>query len=337
MLKSSLLALFLAASLTRLGCHAQTANPGNTLPPKAVYRLEVTLRQHANLPPASTINVSALTPSGVPGFSTVFVTFTNEGNTSHPVEFLISDDYKTLEQVSKYDLSKDPRTLYSLDGRPGRGGPETAPVLIVGFDDLECPFCAKLHATIFPAVTNRYGDKVHIIYKDYPLADIHPWAKRAAIDVNCLAAQSPEGYWTLVDTIHAHASQIASDPNDPKAEKTMARAEEQLDKLTHEQGVASKVDLTKLDTCVKKQDPADVDAMIKLGTDLKLESTPILFINGMKVDGAVPIEYIFGIIDSALNAQGVQPPPAYVPASAMPVVPGVNAPSVTPNSAKVKP
>ena len=50
----------------------------------------------------------------------------------------------------------------------------------VGFDDLECPYCAKMHQQLFPALTQRYKDQIHIVYRDFPL-DQHPWAMRAAI------------------------------------------------------------------------------------------------------------------------------------------------------------
>ncbi len=324
--------LFLAATLTALGCHAQTpANIvlGSPLPPAIEHKVEVLLRQKAQLPPASTITISPARTSEVAGYSAVSVSFTSpEGKTSNPAVFLISNDGKTVAQFTKFDISADPKELISPAGRPVRGGPTTAPVLIVGFDDLECPFCARLHETIFPAITKRYGDKVSIVYKDYPLTEIHPWAMRAAVDVNCLAAQSGTAYWNLVDYIHAHASEIGTDPNpkpkpspapdkdgktpDAAPDKTLDRANAQLDQFTREQGKASKVDAAKLDACIAKQDTTAIEASKQIAENLQLESTPTLFINGEKVDGAVPIEFIFGIIDDSLRAANVTPPPPYV-------------------------
>jgi hypothetical protein len=60
------------------------------------------------------------------------------------------------------------------------------------------------------------------------------------------------------------------------------------------------------------QDTTEVDASKKEATDLNLASTPTLFINGDKIDGAVPIEFIFGVIDASLRAENVVPPPPYV-------------------------
>ncbi len=317
----------LAVALTTLGCHAQqppvgavapagsaataATQPGTPLTPDLARRVEVELRMKANLPPETAVQVGNRTPSEFPGYDTVTVTVTNQGRTSRPILFLLSRDGKTLAQITKLDISQDPKLLVSGAGRPARGGGENAPVLIVGFDDLECPYCARLHQTIFPALTQRYGDKVRFVYKDYPL-EMHPWAMRAAIDTNCLANESNPAYWGDVDAIHAKAGEIGTDPKNPKAEKTLARASDQLDAITREQGAAQKVDMTKLNACLTKQDPTQVNASKELGQSLNLESTPTLFVNGDKIDGAVSLEFLFGVIDNALKVAGVQPPPPYV-------------------------
>jgi protein-disulfide isomerase len=324
------LSFLFALTLATAGCHAQApAATGTTLTPAEQHRVEVLLRQKANLPPGSVVHIGPRTPSEVPGYDNVSVTFSAEDKTSKPVNFLLSKDGKTLAQFSKYDLSADPRTMIADSGRPSRGGPESAPVIIVGFDDLECPFCARLHESIFPAITQRYGDKVRIVYKDFPL-DQHPWAMRAAVDVNCLGAQSDKGYWDLVDYIHAHAGDIGADPKDPKADKTLPRADEQLDTLTKEQGKSQHADLPRLEACLTKQDTAAIEASKKQGTALNIDSTPTLFINGDKIDGAVPIDFVFSEIDDALRAEGVQPPAPYV-APKPPAEPAATAPKAAPN------
>lgn len=311
-LPSSLATSLLALTLATAGCRAQAPSAtGQPLTAAEQHRVEVLLRQRANLPPGAAVHLGPRAPSDVAGYDNISVSFSADGKDSKAANFLLSKDGKTLAQFSKFDISADPRTMVADDGRPSRGGPATAPVIIVGFDDLECPFCARLHESIFPAITERYGDKVHIVYKDFPL-DQHPWAMRAAVNVNCLGAQSPAGYWNLVDYIHAHASEIGADPKDPKADRTLPRATEQLDKLTRDQGQFQKVDMAKLEACLTKQDTAAIEASKKAGEALNIDSTPTLFINGNKIDGAVPLEFLFGEIDDALRAEGVQPPPPYV-------------------------
>jgi protein-disulfide isomerase len=197
-------------------------------------------------------------------------------------------------------------------------------VVIVGYDDLECPFCAKMHAQLFPALTERYKDQVRIVYRDFPL-DQHPWAVRAAVDANCLAAQSAPGYWNLVDYMHAHAADMGG------TEKTLAKANETLDTLTTEEGKRQKVNDAALHACIEKQDDAAVKASIKQATDLGVDSTPALFINGERLEGAVPMEYVYRMIDKALVAAGQTPPapvspvPQSAPAAGAPAQPAPQA------------
>ncbi len=293
-------------SLAVLGCHAQVpSKPSATTPgalsPEMARRVEVLIRSKSSVPPEYVINIGPKAKSEVPGFDEIPVTFQANGQSSKPMTFLLSSDGKTLAQFTKFDISANPKNLVSEANRPARGGPSNAPVVIVGFDDLECPFCSKMHSALFPALTARYKDQVRIVYRDFPL-DQHPWAMRAAIDTNCLSTQSGAGYWTLVDYIHAHASELGGD------EKSLAKANSMLDSLTVEEGKRQKVDAIALNACIVKQDDAVVKASMKEATALGVDSTPALFINGEKLAGAVPIEYVYRMIDEALRAEGQVPP-----------------------------
>jgi protein-disulfide isomerase len=302
--------------LATAGCHAQSPSAaGGKLSPELTRRVEILIRSRANLPANYEMVIGPREKSSVTGFDEITVLFSAEGKTSKPMTFLLSTDGKTLAQFTKFDISKDPKTLVSAEGRPSRGGPPNAPVVIVGFDDLECPYCARMHAQLFPALLMRYKDQVRIVYRDFPL-DQHPWAMRAAIDVNCLAAQSPEGYWNVVDYIHAHAADIGG------AEKTLAKANENLDTLVREEGKRQKVNETTLHACVEKQDDTAVKASMRTASDLGVEATPALFINGERLEGALPIEYVYRMVDNALVAAGQTPPPP-VP------VPSLNGPPPT--------
>jgi protein-disulfide isomerase len=333
--------LLLAATFAALGCHAQVppaaSQAGTPLTPEAARRVEILLRQKAQLPPGSTVQVGPRTQGPFPGYDQIAVSVTSdEGKVSRPINFLISTDGKTLAQFTKFDISADPRTMVSGAGRPFRGGSPSAPVLIVVFDDLECPYCARMHASLFPAITDRYKDQVRVVYRDFPLEQ-HPWAMHAAVDTNCLASQSVPGYWNTVDYIHAHAGEIGTPPEakDGKApnEKTLDLANGQLDKLIREQGAFQKIDIPKLDACIAKQDTKAIEESKQLATSLNVDSTPSLFINGDKIDGALPIGYVFTIIDQALVAEGKTPPPPYVEPKApevTPVPPAAKAPPATP-------
>ena len=309
-------ALLFATAAATVGCHAQIPAAGSkatgTLSPELYRRVELLVRQRAKVPVNYAVEIGPRTHSDFPGYDQIMVDFKLDGQSSPPVPFLLSSDGKTLAQFSKYDISKDPKTLVSSGGRPARGGPASAPVEIVGFDDLECPYCAKLHAQLFPALVARYGDKVHFVYRDFPLSEqMHPWAMRAAVDTNCLASQAgkPAGdaYWTLVDQIHAHAGEFGG------TEHSLQKANEDLDRQTIDLAKKANLKQADVEACVKKQDRTPVEASVKQGETLGIEATPVLYINGEKIEGAVPVEYIFRVIDAALVAEGQTPPPAYVP------------------------
>ncbi len=123
------------------------------------------------------------------------------------IDFLISDDSTKLIHLDTIDLTKSPEDSISIADRPIRGNP-AAKVTIINFDDLECPYCARMHQELFPATLDHYQGQVRFIYKDDPLTDLHPWAMHAAVDANCLAAQSGSVYWTYVDYLHTHGPEI---------------------------------------------------------------------------------------------------------------------------------
>ena len=318
--------------MAALGCPAQTNVPaaapagpqtadapaiqlGVKLSPAMARRIEVMIRNRSQaLTPAYAISIGEPTRSDFAGYDQIVVTFTAEGNPSKTAPFLLSTDGKTLAQFNKYDLSQDPREMVPAAGRPARGGAENAPVLVVGYDDLECPFCAQMNAEIFPAILDRYKDQVRVVYRDFPLYDIHPWAMHAAIDANCLGAASTAGYWNFIDYVHAHADEMAG------AEKTSVKADATLDKLALDEGAQQKVDAAELAACVQKQDDSRVKASVQEAEadPLRVDSTPVLFINGEKVEGLVPIETIYRMIDGALIAAGKTPPPPVSPPPAPP-------------------
>ena len=319
--------LALSIALLVQGCHAQQT-PAK-LPPDLARRVELTVRSRGSLPPSYQVRVGERRPSKITGFDELPVFLSDQGMTpdapgkpasqtaEREIDFLLSKDERSLVQMSTFDLTKDPRTLTSDAGRPARGGGANAPVVVVGYDDLECPFCARMHAQLFPALLQRYGDKVRVVYKDFPLSQ-HPWAVHAAVDADCLGDQSAAGYWNLVDTLHAHAGEIGGE------EKSLTAAKIELDRRTTEEGTRQKVDLKKLDACIARQDEAPVNAGLREGEQLHVDGVPALFINGEQISGAVPVELVYRAIDRALEAQGITPPP---PPAARPVAPAAAAPA----------
>jgi protein-disulfide isomerase len=318
----SLLAGFLALGLA-IGCKAQST-PVPPMDAALQRQIELQVRSQFELEPNIAISIGARTPSQVPGYDTIPVNL-SRGTKTQELDLLISKDNKTLARMSTWDLAKDPSASIDLTGRPIRGNP-AAKVTIVNFDDLECPYCAHMHSELFPTTLDHYGNLIRLIYKDSPLTDIHPWAMHASVDANCLAAQNGTVYWSYVDYVHGHTQEIAGDNHDP------AKSFAALDRIARQEATLGKLDEQALNVCLSKQDETGIKASTKEADALGLEGTPMLFINGEKVNGAVPQEELWAAIDRALRAAGEQPPPMPAPAPEVKPAAGPGSPGA-PNAA----
>ncbi|HTC56550.1 MAG TPA: thioredoxin domain-containing protein [Candidatus Sulfotelmatobacter sp.] len=282
---------FLLLLVVCLGCVAQTA------PPELSRKIERQIRSYYKIPPEAHVVVGAPTPSSdFPNYDSVVVTI-DSGEKKQDLKFVVSKDGSSLVRTIKFDLSKDPfaETMSKIDvnGRPTRGA-KASKVVVVNFDDFECPFCSRLHQTLFPEILKEYGDRVTFIYKDYPLVEIHPWAVHAAVDANCLAAQNSDAYWDFADYIHANQHEVSS-------EKTPEARLEAVDKLTMLQGQKHNLDVVKLQSCIKAQDESAVKASMKEGDAIGVEATPTMFVGGQEIDGAVSISKLRAALDLALR------------------------------------
>lgn len=294
------------------GCKAQSKSPSNPVQTKLDRQIKLTIRSQFNVPPNYTVTLGQRTKSDIRGFDTLPVTFSKDGANKKTTPFLISTDNNTLARLEKFDLTANPISNSLILGRPIRGNPK-AKVTIVNFDDLECPFCARMNEVLFPETEKHYGDLVRYIYKDFPLP-MHPWAMHAAVDVNCLAAQSPAGYWKLVDYIHSHDSDISSQGG----QQDVAAAMQKLDQATREEGKRQNVNMDALNACITKQDQSGVRASMKEGDALGVDGTPTLFINGERATGALSQDMLWAIIDRAITDAGEVPPAAGSPEKPLP-------------------
>jgi protein-disulfide isomerase len=263
-------------------------------------KIERQLRVQYKLPPEVPVVIGAISPSPEwPGFDAFTVTI-GEGERKQDFPFLLAKDQKSIVRVNRIELSADPYAdimkKIDLHGRPVRGAKQSK-VVVVAYDDLQCPFCTMMHQILFPELLKEYGDRVTFVYKDFPIPS-HPWAMHAAVDANCLAAQNPDAYWNFVDSVHASQQAING-----KGTQELRLAE--LDKMAMQQGTDHKLDAANLQTCVKNQNDATIKASVHEGESLGVDSTPTLFINGQEMSGGVaPLPRLRAALDKALKDAG---------------------------------
>lgn len=168
-------------------------------------------------------------------------------------------------------------TVPTSGGDPVRGN-AAAPVTIVEFSDYQCPFCARVNPTL-AQVRQTYGDKVKIVFKDYPLPN-HPNAPKAAEAARCAGEQNK--YWEMHDAMFANQRALEV----PTLKQT-ARA------IGVEGGA--------FDQCLdSSKHAAAVASGTSLGNKMGVNSTPTLYVNGRALIGAMPFEMFKQIIDEEL-------------------------------------
>ena len=169
------------------------------------------------------------------------------------------------------------RVEVAIDGAPAKG-PATAPVTIVEFSDFHCPFCKRVLPTLND-LTARYGDRVKLVFRDYPIDQLHPGARTAHVAARCAHEQGK--FWAYHDVLFEKS---------PHTDDLKGYARQVgLDLSAFERCLASK----KYASAVQK----DIDAGSKLG----VTGTPAFFINGRLVSGAQPLEAFVQVIEDELQ------------------------------------
>lgn len=174
---------------------------------------------------------------------------------------------------------------------PFRGSAD-APVTIVEFSDFQCPYCARATDTMHKLI-DKHADKVKLVYVQFPLESIHPWARAASIASICASNQSNDAFWTLHDQYFVDQSELS-------VENVIERSKGYLED--------SDVEMDTWMTCAEdpssetyKAASALVDTSLKLGMKHGVNSTPIFFVNGSIINGAQPLETFEAAIEDAME------------------------------------
>ncbi len=189
------------------------------------------------------------------------------------------------------------RADVTVEGAPLKG-PATAPVTIVKFDNFQCPFSKRAQPTL-AQLLSRYGDRVKLVHKDFPIDQLHPLARKAHEAARCANEQGK--FWAYQDILYVNAPKAS-----PENLKAYAR-EAGLDVEDFEQCLTS----GKYQAAVQKD--------VEEGTRLGVTGTPTFFINGRLLSGAQPLESFVRIIEEETGAVPVRGVPS--PGIVQPPVP----------------
>ena len=178
-------------------------------------------------------------------------------------------------------LLQPPIAEVAIDGAPTRG-PENAPVTLVEFSDFQCPYCGRVQP-VLQKIRETYKDQVKLVYKDFPLPQIHPQAPKAAEAARC--AREQDKYWDYHDRLFQDAKDLTPDKLKRYA------ADLQLDTAAF----GACLDSGKYAAAVR-QDMAQ-------GAELGVNSTPSFFVNGRFLSGAQPFSAFQALINEVLASK----------------------------------
>ena len=273
--------VILVMSLAALTTHAQqpkAAAPGasaSASPASSQIQknIEAYLRNLYAFGPDVKLIIGPLRESPVEGILETNIDVTI-GENKEAAKFYVSKDGRFLFRGDVSDMTKDPLAenlaQIRMTDAPALGDPK-APVTIVEYSDFECPVCRNLHDAL-RRILPTYAGKVRVIFKDFPIEQLHPWARTAAIAGRCAYQQKPDAFWKMYDLIYDNQEIIS--------------AANAWTKMT-EYAVQSGLDADAFKSCMASPEAsAAVNASHANGEKLELNSTPTVFVNGRRMVGA---------------------------------------------------
>ncbi len=165
-------------------------------------------------------------------------------------------------------------------------GEANAPVTIVSYTDLECPFCKRFHPSLLQAL-QEYQGKVKLVFRNFPLS-FHQNAQKESEAAECVGKLGGAGkFWSFVDKIFERTTSNGT-----------GFALSDLPKLAKEVGISE----SRFSTCLDQGEmTSKVQTDLSEGAGYGVGGTPTSFVNGTPLEGAVPYEQLKAAIDAALK------------------------------------
>jgi protein-disulfide isomerase len=255
-------------------------------------KMEAYVRHLLAVIPEVQVKIDDPKPAPAPDLEEVDVHFNYQGR-SQDETFYVTKDGQHIIRGVVYALNKNPfqddLDKLKTTGAPSFG-PDKAPVTVVEFGDFECPNCKEEAKTLRDNVPSQFPTQVHVVFKDFPLESIHPWAKAAAIAGRCIYHQNLANFWKYHDWIYDHQAEINQDNLKTQVQDFAKTAPD--------------LDAVQLGRCIdSKATEGEVDASLVEGRALHVDATPTLFLNGRRLIGNYPWQNIDQIINGELNYQ----------------------------------
>jgi len=182
-------------------------------------------------------------------------------------------------------------------------GATDAKVTVVEYGDYQCPYCGQVYEPL-KSVTDKYGDSIAFVFRNFPLTNNHPNAKAAAAVAEAAGLQ--DKYWEMHDLLYTNQD-LWQGLNGTERTETFRDYATQL-----------KLNLNDFDgalangaSAANKKIAYDVAVAKKIGVN----STPTIFVNGVKISDDVSAklqqgntEPLEALIDAALKDAGVEVP-----------------------------
>lgn len=247
------------------------------------------LRERFGIPETVKLTMSPLRKSVLPNFYEATVTV-DDGKQKRGQNIILSRDFRYLIVGEALNLAAEPGGEsppgINLRNRPSQGS-ANAPVVIIEFSDLQCPMCARLHEFLEKDLLPRYAGKVRLIYKEFPLLNIHDWSLSAAIADQCAYEINPPSYFPFRTLMFQN-----------QASFNAANARDLL--LLY--GEQAGVDRVKLAGCLDAKSTLQrIEEDTNDGKRLNVKSTPTCFVNGRMIVGMPGPEAYFNAVARALR------------------------------------
>lgn len=167
------------------------------------------------------------------------------------------DRQSQLQQQTLSQIQAQPQNF--VQGSPTKGNPKQL-LILMEFSDFQCPFCAKAHDTV-QAFMAKNSDRITLVYKHFPLNNIHPQATPAALA--SWAALQQNQFWQFHDQLFANQAQLGDQLYTDIATKLQLN----LDKFNGDRSSAAA--------------QAAINQDLELGKAIGVPGTPFFLVNGV--------------------------------------------------------